>query len=300
MIDRLLGKNRTVKFVRGQRRGMPSLAAIALGMLFSVVAVALAVSYAPQPAQAEDVTPVFSEGNPRCSDSRKGELVRVDPVEDGTFPVEGGSITVVVNSSAKTFDWTSTVSVGSIVVKGGPNANLYMYDPASFGDTGLHSPVNPNNDMFYGLSHISFCDPGVVATATPTATHTPPPPPTPTNTLPPPPDTPTPVDTPQVPDTPTPPPTDTPAPTDTPPPAPTDTPPPADTPAPTATPFSEVLVEPSPTPDSAATPDPDLPPLGTGGPGSSSTTFLLFFFVALAALGLGLLALGFWRSRLQH
>jgi len=296
MIDRLLGKDRTV--ARGRRGRMPSIAAIALAMLFSVVAVALAVSYAPQPAQAGDVTPVLVDGNPDCGDSGLEELVRIDPVEGGTFPVAGGSITVAVNSSAKTFDWTSTVSIGLIVVKGGPNANLYLYDPASFGDTGLHSPVNPNNDMFYGLSHISFCDPGVVATATPTATHTPPPPPTPTDTPPPntptptdtpPPNTPTPVDTPQIPNTPT----------DTPPPA--DTPAPTDTPEPTATLFSEVSADPSPTPDPEATAETEgFPPTGTGGPGSSSATFLVFFFIALAGLGLGLLALGFWRSRLQH
>jgi uncharacterized repeat protein (TIGR01451 family) len=48
-----------------------------------------------------------------------------------------------------------------VVVKGGPDANLYDYladhAPGADRDTFLHSPVNPNNGKHYGLSHISFC-----------------------------------------------------------------------------------------------------------------------------------------------
>ena len=98
-----------------------------------------------------------------------GELIKIEPVADGTFPVPGGEITIDVNNGAKTFDWTSTVAIGLMVVKGGPNANLYLYIPASFGDTGLHAPVN-RAPRFFGLSHISFCDPGEAATPTPTDT----------------------------------------------------------------------------------------------------------------------------------
>ena len=275
-----------MRFARDWRGGIRSFAAIALGMLFPVVVVALAVSYAPHDAHAAHVTPVFIEGNPDCSDSGVDEAFKVDPVADGTFPVPGGSITIVVNNSAKTFDWTSTVSIGQIIVKGGPNANLYLYVPASFGDTSLHSPTNPMNDRFYGLSHISFCDPGVIVTPTPTDTPPPPDTPTPTNT-PPPPDTPTPTDTPPPPDTPTP--------TDTPPPSVTETPP-SETPDPTDTPFSEVLATVvGPTVTSEAQ---DFPPTGTGGGRSSASSYS--FFIALAGLGVGLLALGFWRYRLQR
>jgi hypothetical protein len=44
-----------------------------------------------------------------------------------------------------------------VFVKGGPVGNLYVYNPESWGDGGLHSPINPNNGQPYGLSHISFC-----------------------------------------------------------------------------------------------------------------------------------------------
>ena len=279
---------------------MPSFAAIALGMLFAVVAVALAVSYAPQDAQAAHVTPVFIAGNPTCGDARSGllEAIKVEPVQSGTFnfTAQGMEHSVTLsNVEEQTFDWTSTLGIDVVLSKGGPAANAYMYDPPSesFGDTDL---VTPNKR---GLSHVTFCydsDPD-----------TPPPPPTPTDT-PPPPNTPTPVDTPQLPDTPTPPPPpDTPTPPP-PPDTPTDTPPPADTPTPTDTPpaetpdptqtfVSEVLatvIDPTLTAEAQ-----DFPPTGTGG-GSSSSAGLFSFFIALAGLGLGLLALGYWRYRLQH
>lgn len=47
----------------------------------------------------------------------------------------------------------------TVIGKGGPNSNLYIYDPPpeSFGDTGLHSPLNPINQEQPSLSHISFC-----------------------------------------------------------------------------------------------------------------------------------------------
>ena len=144
---------------------------VAAGLALAVVAVVvalLAVVAGPSgTTSATDVTPTLISGNPDCDDSGVGELVKVEPVADGTFSVAGGSITIVVDNGAKTFDWTSTVSIGLIIVKGGPNANEYVYVPASFGDTGLHAPTNPKNGRFYGLSHISFCDPGE-ANPTPT------------------------------------------------------------------------------------------------------------------------------------
>lgn len=61
------------------------------------------------------------------------------------------------------FDWEALNGrVFIIVVKGGPDAHKYDYGAnGETSDTGLHSPVNPNNGKYYGLSHISFCyEPG--------------------------------------------------------------------------------------------------------------------------------------------
>lgn len=65
----------------------------------------------------------------------------------------------VTNLDGTYFNWTSTIGMDAVIAKGGPNANVYVYDPPaeSFGDTGLVSPTNPSNDKPYGLSHIEFC-----------------------------------------------------------------------------------------------------------------------------------------------
>lgn len=56
------------------------------------------------------------------------------------------------------FDFEASRGVYGVVVKGGPKTNNYNYMPSGkSSDTGLHSNVNPNNQKFYDLSHISFC-----------------------------------------------------------------------------------------------------------------------------------------------
>ena len=56
--------------------------------------------------------------------------------------------------------------VAYVIVKGGPNANLYKYDydttHTDDSDTGLHPPLNPNGNTMggtkvYGFSHVDFC-----------------------------------------------------------------------------------------------------------------------------------------------
>jgi hypothetical protein len=57
-----------------------------------------------------------------------------------------------------------------VIAKGGPNANVYTYLTEVTSDTGLHAPVNPNNNRFFGLSHISFCYDVEAPTTTPPTT----------------------------------------------------------------------------------------------------------------------------------
>lgn len=71
-----------------------------------------------------------------------------------------GTLVIEVDEGAQTFDFTVEDGdpVVAVVVKGGSNANLFDYRPAgTHADTDLHAPLNPQNDSFYGLSHISFC-----------------------------------------------------------------------------------------------------------------------------------------------
>jgi hypothetical protein len=143
------------------------------GLIAVTAATLLMMGWAifPTPAAATHVTPVEVNGNPTCNG------VKFDPPNNGTINVPGfGSITVSA-ANGSTFNWSSTFGIDSVIVKGGPNANIYTYDPPSeaFGDSGLHAPVNPNNDQFFGLSHIEFCfDKDVTTTTTtvPTTTTT--------------------------------------------------------------------------------------------------------------------------------
>lgn len=244
-------------------------------------------------SSAAQVTPVFVPGNPDCQDVRSGllEAHRRDPVTAGMVQfvdAAGNSQSITVSNivDGRFFDWSSTLGIDIVIVKGGPNANAYVYDtdvdPAgeSFGDTGLHAPINTNNDQPFGLSHISFCyDPDP---PTPTVTNTPPPP-TPTSTPAPPTATNTPPSTAtSAPPTATTTEIETPAPTET------------STPTPTETPFSEVeATQAAPTPtrpgDAGA-----LPSTGTGGSAAGRSLLILG---ALAALGLAAIAASYWQSR---
>jgi hypothetical protein len=111
------------------------------------------------PASAQSDDGVVVEDNPGCADIAPEGATwterKVEPPESGEF--SDGTLTVTVDVNGDVFDWTSNIGVDAVIVKGGPDANVYFYDPESMGDTGLHAPVNPQNDMFFGLSHISFC-----------------------------------------------------------------------------------------------------------------------------------------------
>lgn len=119
------------------------------------LAAALAV---PAPASATTITPLFVAGNPSCESLGYAFGYKVDPPDAGTYGIDGLN-TVTVTRSGNLFDWSSTLGIDAVIAKGGPNSNLYIYDPPteSTGDTGLHAPINPNNDQPFGLSHIEFC-----------------------------------------------------------------------------------------------------------------------------------------------
>ena len=108
---------------------------------------------------AASVAPVFVEGNPTCTDLGYSLGFKVDPPNAGTYnlPNNLGSVTVTTNGVS--FSWTSTIGIDAVISKGGPNANVFVYDPPteSKGDANLASPINPNNGQPFGLSHIEFC-----------------------------------------------------------------------------------------------------------------------------------------------
>jgi hypothetical protein len=137
-----------------------SLGAIMLAVLTALVAGSLVGTNAAKADEGDgpDVTPVFVAGNPSCASLGYDFEFKVDPPNAGTYNIDGVN-TVTVTTDGVNFDWTSTLGMDAVIAKGGPNANAYVYDPPeeSFGDDGLHSPINPSNGQPFGLSHISFC-----------------------------------------------------------------------------------------------------------------------------------------------
>lgn len=131
--------------------------AMARTTLLLLVAGALLTS----PAFATHVDPIFVAGNPSCSDLGFdfGFKPQPEPPPSGTytFPAPDGVNTITLVSDGSFFDWTSTLPLDAVIVKGGPNANVYVYDPEETSDDGLHSPINPNNDQPYAISHIEVC-----------------------------------------------------------------------------------------------------------------------------------------------
>ena len=140
-------------------------------LVVGLAAIAGAVAlFTVLPASATHVAPTQAPGNPACP---PGTItLKVEPVADGTFSDGVLTVTIDVRDTAggQVFDWTSNIGVDQVIAKGGPNANIYTYSPEATSDTGLHAPVNPNNDRFFGLSHISFCYDVEVTTTTPPTT----------------------------------------------------------------------------------------------------------------------------------
>ncbi|MCH8983852.1 MAG: hypothetical protein IH943_07070 [Acidobacteria bacterium] len=169
---------------------------VLLGTIFSLVLLTI-------PASAEQATKgslETVEGNPDCGDFTQGGIeFKIPP--DGTpgeiqdiypgasFHTDGVlevNLFTRVTGDGPEFDFTTNFPVDVIVVKGGPNANVYTYNPVDSSDFHLHSPFNDGSQMWYGLSHISFCYFEPVTTTTPptTAPTTTPPTTAPTTTPP--------------------------------------------------------------------------------------------------------------------
>ncbi|MFF0789688.1 hypothetical protein [Streptomyces spiralis] len=143
------------------------------------LAAALAIGVGASPALAAAVDPDFVEGNPApsCPDgSLSSVALRVTPSDgesqgfDIPIPNDGtGHIDVtfsqVPGSDPDTqvaFSTSGGIAVNQATVKGGPNANRYIYDTnAGFpngiqSDDGLISPINPGGQL-PTISHVDFC-----------------------------------------------------------------------------------------------------------------------------------------------
>jgi LPXTG-motif cell wall-anchored protein len=163
----------------GRRQAAAGLALIALGAIGVATTIPAA---AGTRAPAQTPGPIVFPDNPTCADLAPPGVtwteLKYEPVQDGQD--SDGTLTVTVDvvpneDTGPTFNWASNIGVDAVFVKGGPNGNLYLYDPESIGDTGLHAPTNAQNGKFFGLSHVSFCydvDSGTTTTTQATTTTT--------------------------------------------------------------------------------------------------------------------------------
>jgi len=105
----------------------------------------------PTLAAAIDVTPIVFDDNPECSfiNASLNEL-KVDPPTGGVHTLGDLSVTLTFSGGLASVDWTSNIGVDVVIVKGGPNANVYFYTEAT-SDTGLVTPDSSD------ISHVSFC-----------------------------------------------------------------------------------------------------------------------------------------------
>ena len=111
---------------------------------------------AVQAADGPDVPPIVVEGNASCTDLGCDNGYGSLQTPPGLH-VPGTSSTVTISSDGTYFDWTSTLGMDAVIVKGGNNSNVYTYDPESYGDDGLSAPTDLNNGKPFGISHIEFC-----------------------------------------------------------------------------------------------------------------------------------------------
>jgi len=125
-------------------------------------------------ASVDSVDPKLVPGNPTCEDLGYVAEFKINYAPtNGDYSVDSIGTVTISNANGIYFDWSSDFGVDGVLVKGGPNANHYEYIPESFGDTGLHSPINPKNKKPYGLSHVSFCyTPRLVVSKTATTSFT--------------------------------------------------------------------------------------------------------------------------------
>jgi hypothetical protein len=65
------------------------------------------------------------------------------------------NVITILNSDGTYFDWQSLWPVCAVIVKGGNNANVYLYDPAATSGSGLHAPANQGGNIA-AVSHVTF------------------------------------------------------------------------------------------------------------------------------------------------
>ena len=119
--------------------------------LLAVFGLLALLVFAPA-VQASHVAPRLVLNNPDCASLGLTTIDKFEPVKTET---KSG---IALVRSGETVSFTSSVAVDAVIVKGGPDANVYEYAFDTFGDSGLMAPDNGGQP--FGLSHVEFCTDG--------------------------------------------------------------------------------------------------------------------------------------------
>ncbi|MFB6311155.1 MAG: SipW-dependent-type signal peptide-containing protein [Salinirussus sp.] len=117
-------------------------------------------------------------GNPKCTDLGLFSALKLDEGEDlpesdalpQTFQTPAGEVTIEDHDiDAGTVTISTDFGVAAVITKGGPNARVCEADADGDGNileegdevklskVTFQTPINPNNDKPYGLSHVQVC-----------------------------------------------------------------------------------------------------------------------------------------------
>ena len=125
-----------------------------------VGSVALAVVNASSGATVRGITPFVASGYPSCAQVGVGttESVTFSPLFNGA---SSNGVYLLVASSTS-FEWyvlpeIRNVQVRAIIVKGGPNSNVYVYSGGDYSDGPITAPRNSKNGKLYDVGSATFC-----------------------------------------------------------------------------------------------------------------------------------------------
>jgi uncharacterized repeat protein (TIGR01451 family) len=113
----------------------------------------------PGPPSADGVQPVIADtqsSNDDCIELGFDHGISIA----GNGQVSSGDLTVTVtnyNDPTGFVDWSSTLPIQGVYVKGGPSGgNLFSYPAGDTGDQDLHTPQKGDGG-YYDVSHLAFC-----------------------------------------------------------------------------------------------------------------------------------------------
>ena len=132
------------------------------------------------PPSGDGVVPIAVAGNVSCADLNADSAAypsvtssfgfKIEDVGDGTFtltsadgvltggaPEDPNNSVTISNEANGYFDWSASLSLQAVIVKGSPGSDVYVYPLEDIADTRLHSPINSGNGQPFAISHIEFC-----------------------------------------------------------------------------------------------------------------------------------------------